>query len=97
MVNRVVLAPSVQKLVTRKPPRLPAAVVTSLLNWVKDVADRGLAETRKVPGYHDEPLAGDRSHQRSVRLNQGWRAIYEMRADDTGELVEVVEITNHEY
>ncbi|STX29298.1 Uncharacterised protein [Legionella beliardensis] len=27
-------------------------------------------ETRKSPGWHDEPLKGERAGQRSIRLNK---------------------------
>ena len=35
--------------------------------------------------------------QRSVRLSRGYRAIYEERSQGEIELIEVVEVTLHEY
>lgn len=56
----------------------------------------GLEETRKVPGYHDEPLKGDRAGQRSIRLSRSYRAIYEVKKD-TVEFVSVEEVNKHDY
>jgi proteic killer suppression protein len=57
----------------------------------------GLRETRKSPGFHDEPLRGNRNGQRSVRLNKAYRAIYVEKIDGTVEFIEVVEVNKHEY
>ena len=56
----------------------------------------GLDEVRKVPGYHDEPLKGDRAGQRSIRLSRSYRAIYEVK-NDAVEFVSVEEVSKHEY
>ena len=56
----------------------------------------GLAETRKIKGYHDEPLKGDRKGQRSIRLNQAYRAIYVEEAGQV-HLVIILEVNKHEY
>jgi proteic killer suppression protein len=53
--------------------------------------------TRRIPGYHDEPLKGARTGQRSVRLSRAYRAIYEIRADDSIEFVSVEEVNKHDY
>jgi len=93
MVNRVVIGKQAQKQLRKIPLHIREAFRT----WVAAVTDRGLAEVRKVPGYHDEPLSGDRAGQRSVRLNRGWRAFYVQRADGTVEFVEVIEVNHHDY
>ncbi|STX81627.1 Plasmid maintenance system killer protein [Legionella busanensis] len=54
-------------------------------------------ETRKSPGWHDEPLKGERAGQRSIRLNKQWRAIYILKKDSTIEFIEVMEVTPHDY
>jgi len=71
--------------------------VDKLLAWVSLVEQGGLEEARKVPGFHDEPLLGRRSGQRSIRLSRAYRAIYHI--DDRGvvELVVVEEVTKHVY
>lgn len=57
---------------------------------------RGLDEVRKIPGYHDEPLRGDRRGQRSIRLSRHYRAIYAIKKD-VFEFVEILEVNKHEY
>ena len=61
------------------------------------VTDVGLREVRKIPGYHDEPLKGQRFGQRSIRLSKAYRAIYKI--DRSGEIhfIEVIEVNKHEY
>jgi proteic killer suppression protein len=49
-------------------------------------------QLRKVPGYHDEPLKGERS----IRLTRAYRAIYEIK-QDTARFVSVEEVSKHEY
>jgi proteic killer suppression protein len=51
---------------------------------------------RKAPGYHDEPLLGDRKGQRSIRLNKQWRAIYRILAQKI-EFILIEEVTPHDY
>ena len=63
----------------------------------KPVNKAGLEETRKRPGWHDEPLLGERKGQRSIRLNKQWRAIYIIKSNGTIEFVEVTEVMPHEY
>lgn len=64
--------------------------------WVAAVELDGLEKVRKVPGYHDEPLKGDRAGQRSIRLSRRYRAIYEIQKD-TVEFASVEEVSRHEY
>ncbi len=93
MIKRVDLTPSARKDLRK----VPVAIVTKFRAWVDDVEHNGLEEAQKRPGYHDEPLRGKRAGQRSVRLNRAWRAIYEIKADGTIELVEVQEVNKHDY
>lgn len=65
--------------------------------WVIAVKYAGLEETRKRPGWHDEPLVGNRKGQRSIRLNKQWRAIYIIKDNGTIEFVEVTEVMPHDY
>jgi len=59
------------------------------------VTIEGIGRVRMIPGFHDEPLKGDRKGQRSVRLSKSYRAIYQ--EIDGGLVVWVVEINKHEY
>lgn len=77
--------------------KLPAFIVNKLLAWADDVEVRGLEEVRKISGYHDEPLKGDRKGQRSIRLNKAYRAIYIIKHERTLEFVEIKEVNKHEY
>ena len=43
--------------------KAPRHIIENLAAGVDDVEDRGLEETRKISGYHDEPLHGDRLGQ----------------------------------
>lgn len=77
--------------------KLPDFVVDKLLAWAKSVELKGLREIRKIPGYHDEPLKGDRKGQRSIRLSKGYRAIYSEEKDGSINLVIIEEVNKHEY
>lgn len=77
--------------------KLPRYIKEAALAWVMAVELDGLQKVRKRPGYHDEPLKGDRQGQRSVRLSRAYRLIYE--ENDGGQIVTVivVEVNKHEY
>ena len=55
---------------------LPKHIIRNFMRWLDLVEEDGLSEARKIPGFHDEPLKGARIGQRSIRLNQAYRAIY---------------------
>ncbi|MDB4990221.1 MAG: type toxin-antitoxin system mRNA interferase toxin, RelE/StbE family [Myxococcaceae bacterium] len=93
MIKEVRLCARVEK----ELKKLPLQVRRRLLGWALDVQRIGLEEVRKCsPGLHDEPLAGNRAGQRSIRLNLHWRAIYEIRGDAVAVAL-VVEVTPHKY
>ena len=82
--------------------KVPRHVAEKLAGWVSTVEETGVEDARKIPGYHDEPLLGERKGQRSIRLTISYRAIYEIKKDtgDDEKLVEFVsvnEVTKHEY
>lgn len=77
--------------------RTPFYIQEKFRAWLVAVDKAGLAATRKRPGWHDEPLHGDRKGQRSIRLNKQWRAIYIIKHDGQIEFVEVIEVTPHGY
>jgi toxin HigB-1 len=76
--------------------KLPRYVVQLLDIWVSEVGERGLESVRKLPGYHDEALKGDRKGQRSIRLTKAYRAIYKVTGDEV-EFVLIQEVNKHEY
>jgi proteic killer suppression protein len=59
------------------------------------VGSKGLAEVMKSPGFHDEPLKGERRGERSVRMNKAYRLIYRMIEDRVH--IELLEVNKHEY
>ena len=76
--------------------KIPLPIKKKLFTWVAAVEERGLNEVKKIPGYHDEPLKGDRQGQRSIRLNKQWRAIYRV-INKKIEFVLIEEVTPHDY
>ncbi|MFO7753919.1 MAG: type II toxin-antitoxin system mRNA interferase toxin, RelE/StbE family [Desulfobacteraceae bacterium] len=74
---------------------LPKHIIANLRAWINEVETVGINETRKVKGYHDEPLKGNRSGQRSVRLSKAYRAFYIERDDRI--VIEVIEVNKHDY
>jgi proteic killer suppression protein len=77
--------------------KVPLYIAVKLFEWIEMVTHEGLLQTRKIPGFHDEPLKGNRKGQRSIRLSRAYRAIYKIGTDDQMEIVEVVEVNKHDY
>jgi toxin HigB-1 len=93
VINAVTVSASARKGLRH----VPEQIASKLRTWIDAVEHVGLEEVRKRPGYHDEPLHGDRRGQRSIRLNRSWRAIYVVLSDGRIEFVEVREVNKHEY
>lgn len=50
-----------------------------------------------VKAFHDGPLKGQRKGQRSIRLSQGYRAIYtELRGGEV-DIITIEEVHHHDY
>lgn len=77
--------------------KVPRHIAKKFEAWVEAVEADGLEETRKIPGYHDEALRGDRAGQRSIRLSRAYRAVYEVKSNNRVEFVNVEEVHNHDY
>ena len=92
MIRRVEIA----KVAEKQLRKLPRHIVGNLMIWVAAVEETSVEEVRKVPGYHDEPLKGDRSGQRSIRLSRSYRAIYEIK-EDTAKFVSIEDVNKHDY
>lgn len=86
---------SVSKFAEKQLKKIPLNIKEALRYWVEAVQAQGIREVRKLPGYHDEPLRGERNGQRSVRLNKAYRAIY--METDAGIEITVIEVSKHEY
>ena len=93
MIRRTVITPRARQQLRRAPEH----IVNKLMAWVESVEESGLETTRRVPGFHDEPLKGKRRGQRSIRLSRQWRAIYEIHEDGTAQCVSIEEVTPHDY
>ncbi len=79
--------------------KIPKHLVMKLALWIKQVNNEGITQVRKMKGYHDEPLKGDRKGQRSIRLNKAYRAIYTEYDEGRIDLnyIEIDEVNKHEY
>lgn len=77
--------------------KFPKHIIAKLTSWINAVGHDGLSEVRKIAGYHDEPLQGDRKGQRSIRLSKSYRAIYVIDKAGQMEIVEIIEASKHDY
>lgn len=93
MTRRVILS----KLARKQLQRLPRHIVENLAAWVDDVETRGLEEARKVPGYHDELLHGERHGQRSIRLSRSYRAVYVVKSQGAADFLSIEEVSKRDY
>lgn len=85
------------KFAEKQVSRLPKHIRAAFYFWVDSVELDGVHAVRTLPGYHDEPLKGERKGQRSVRLSKAYRIIYE--ENETGDIVfiGILEVNKHEY
>jgi proteic killer suppression protein len=90
-MNQITLNKKAQKQLKN----LPVHIVRKLQMWAEQVEMLGILEIRKISGYHDEPLQGDRKGQRSIRLSKAYRAFYIEHSDDI--IIEVIEVNKHDY
>lgn len=74
----------------------PKALVIKFQKWVDDIEKYGLEEVRKVRGWHDHTLKGDRAGQRAIYLNKQWRAVYVLEGAGV-KIVRVIEVHPHAY
>lgn len=76
--------------------KVPYQIKAKALYWAEKVEGIGIEEVRKQPGFHDEPLKGNRFGQRSIRLSRSYRLIY-IIIEGVVSVIEVLEINKHEY
>ncbi|KTD32149.1 Plasmid stabilization system protein [Legionella nautarum] len=77
--------------------KIPQYIKEKLLLWVDSVERLGIQKMRTIPGFHDEPLKGERQGQRSIRLNKAYRAIYIENEQNEIVIISIVEVNKHEY
>ena len=85
------------KFAAKQSERLPKTIKEALFLWKESVERLGLPEVRKSPGYHDEPLKGQRKGQRSVRLSRAYRVIYSEFEEGPIIVLGVQEVNKHDY
>ena len=93
MISRVTISRNAQDDLRRVPPH----IVRKLQGWILAVEEEGIDRVRRIPGFHDEPLKGQRDGQRSIRLNQAYRAIYEIQFDGSFDFICIEEVNKHAY
>ena len=77
--------------------KLPERILRALRVWALTIELEGISGIRKLPGYNDEALKGDRKGQRSSRLNRAYRVIYFEEDDGSITLITVLEVNKHDY
>ncbi len=77
--------------------KVPIHIRIKLFTWVEGVEKDGLEKMKQVPGFHDEPLKGERKGQRSIRLSRAYRAIYRININNFVEFVNIEEVSKHDY
>jgi toxin HigB-1 len=93
MIRSVVISKAAQKDLKK----VPSYIFTAFHQWVGAIRKVGLEVVRQQPGYHDEPLKGQRKGERSIRLNRSYRAIYTIGLDEQVYFVSVEEVNKHDY
>ena len=76
-------------------PRLPEEILKRYEKWKDIVRISGPEGLQAIKGFRDEALKGDRKGQRSSRLGQQYRVIYEVSRQEI--LVFVLDLTAHDY
>ena len=87
----------IEKFAQKQFRRLPAHIQKALRTWSAFIEDHGTGAMRRIPGYHDEPLRGNRQGQRSSRLSRGYRVIYVESEAGEITIVCVQEVSKHDY
>jgi proteic killer suppression protein len=88
---------SISKTAIKQLEKTPTHIKENLYKWVQQVKLLGLSKVKKIKGYHDEPLKGERIGQRSIRLNKAYRAIYVIQKDKTIKFAAIQEVNKHDY
>ncbi len=73
--------------------KIPSHLMDRMLIWIESIENDGLMETRKIRGFRDEALKGNRKGQRSIRLNKAYRVIYSIKE----KIILIEEVKKHDY
>ena len=93
MIHKVIITKKARK----ELKTIPGYIALKLYDWADQVAESGLANIRKIKGYHDEPLKGQWKGFRSIRLSKAYRAIYIIKSESKIEFVSIEEVSKHGY
>ena len=77
--------------------KIPKHILVLFDLWIEIIETSGTSEMRKIKGYRDHALKGDRKGQRSSSLSRSWRIIYTENRSTNEIIVEVLEVNHHEY
>ena len=77
--------------------KLPQYIRLKIQVWADAVEQDGMPIVRMSRGLHDKPLQGNRKGQRSINVNRSWRLIYEEKECGEITIIEVQEVTYHDY
>jgi len=77
--------------------KLPKHILFQFDLWVEIIETDSLQAMRRINGYRDHALKGDRKGQFSSSLSRSWRIIYSLDKKINLILVEVLEVNHHEY
>jgi addiction module RelE/StbE family toxin len=77
--------------------KLPKHIIIQFDVWVETIETDGYESMKKIKGYRDHALKGDKKGQRSTSLSKAYRVIYELRENKNVFIVEVQEVNKHEY
>jgi proteic killer suppression protein len=76
--------------------KLPVSVINSYRRKVIQLmAAHDERDLRNLKGLNYEKLKGNREGQRSIRLNDAWRAVFTLDESVKPPRIEMLEITNH--
>lgn len=88
--NQVRLDKKAEKIIQK----LPSEIQANFKKWMQRIETDGLAQTRMIPGYHDEPYQSIASG-RKARLNERYRVIYIVQAEENKKVVRVLSFSDH--
>ncbi len=75
---------------------LPPEIVKSYRRRMQSIrAAKDERDLREVRGNRFKSLEGNRSHQHSIRLNDQWRLIVELRPGGSGTTIRIVAIEDY--
>ncbi len=85
------------KKVAKSLNKVPKHILFLFDEWVETIEIDGYESMRAMNGYRDHSLSGNRKGQRSSSLNRSWRVIYIYSEEWNQIIIQVIEVTKHDY